>query len=339
MLLVIDDYGTYLKKKSNRFIITNQYKEFDTRCKREFSANKVSTILVHKGASITTDAINLAVNKNINIIYMDQIGNPIATTYSFDHERSATVWRDQVKAYDNGMGMYIATKIIEAKILNQYYLMRNLGKRRNSAELVNESELIKDNIKRISVKENMDRLRQPLMGVEGMASKKYFSILSLIIGQGYYSGKRTRRPPKDIFNALLSYGYGILMTEVQKACLIAGLNPYMGFIHADKVGKASLVLDIMEEFRQPVVDRTAISLVTKNIVNERDIDRGTDGCVYLNKSGKHKLVAAIMERFDKKVRYDNENRAISGIIGLQAKKMVQYFGDEKKIYIPFISGS
>ena len=85
--------------------------------------------------------------------------------------------------------------------------------------------------------------RQKLMGIEGEAAKQYFSALSQVLPEESYLGWRTRQPPQDLFNALLGYGYGVLFTELEKAVILSGLDPYMGFLHADRACKPSMVLD------------------------------------------------------------------------------------------------
>jgi CRISPR-associated protein Cas1 len=72
------------------------------------------------------------------------------------------------------------------------------------------------------------------MGIEGEASRQYFGAMKEVLSPEVYKGQRTRQPPQDLFNALLGYGYGVLFTEIEKACILSGLNPYMGFLHADR---------------------------------------------------------------------------------------------------------
>ncbi len=318
-------------------MIINRHKEYDSSLKREFSADKVSRIMVYRGAAITTDAIDLAAKNQIDIVYMDRMGKPIARTYSFQFEKGVHIWRNQMKASDNGLGMSLAMKIIEGKITNQAILLKKFAKTRSSDNLKHRSEKIRKTAHEIKKHDNLDLSRSSLMGIEGKASRQYFSALRKIIPENSYHGRRSKQPPEDLFNALLSYGYGILYTEVEKACIMAGLNPYFGFLHSDRPGRPSLVMDLIEEFRQPVVDSTVISLITKKIVNNGDIEPVKNG-FYLNGPGKHKLVQSITSKLSGKIEYMNEERSISSIIALQGRNVVKYINGDIEDYSPFIYG-
>ncbi len=329
MRLIIDNYGTYIHKKKNRFIILNQTHD------NEFSADKVSQILIYRGAAITADAIDLAVKHGIDIIYLDKIGRPFARTYSCKFENSASVHRHQVQAYDNEKGTALMTGFIEGKIKNQSYLLKRLAKTRNDDRLRHIAEKIIYQVEKLSTGKTIDESRNIVMGIEGQASRQYFQALTYVLPENVYCGHRIKQPPGDLCNALLSYGYGILYTEVEKACILAGLNPYMGFLHTDRPGKPSMVLDLIEEFRQPVVDRSVITLVSKRIVQENNVEPVENG-YYLDNFGKHKVVEAIVIRLTKVIPYKNLQHSFSSLIQQQARQVVKFISGETKGYSPFV---
>lgn len=331
MRLIIDDYGTYIHKKGNRFIISNNPHE------KEISADIVSQILVYKGAAITSAAIALAVEKGIDIVFFDRMGKPFARTYSCKSEGAASIHRSQVKAYESKTGISLMKSIVEAKIRNQSFMLKILGKDRNNDKLRDSAEKIMHLNQKLECGNNIDESRQKLMGVEGEAAKQYFSALEEVLPEETYYGLRTRQPPGDLFNALLSYGYGILFTEVEKACILSGLDPYMGFLHADRPGKPSMVLDLMEEWRQPVVDRSIITLVSKRVVqqiNAKPVENG----YYLDNFGKHKVIEAIITRLSNTITYNNFRHSFSSLVLQQARGVVRFISGEDKIYLPFIYG-
>lgn len=98
-----------------------------------------------------------------------------------------------------------------------------------------------------------------MLGLEGKAARAYFEAISSIMPEKYRFAGRSRNPAKDEFNALLNYGYGVLYSLVEKGCIIAGLDPYLGFLHSDSYNKKSLVFDIIEMFRI-YVDETVVFL-------------------------------------------------------------------------------
>lgn len=331
MRLIIDNYGTYIHKKSNRFVILHSEND------REISADKVSQILIYRGAAITADAIDLAIKNNIDIIYLDRIGKPFARTYSCNLKNSASIHRDQVRAYDTESGGMLMAAIVEAKIKNQSFLLKSLAKNRNDKQLGKIAENIMSLTKKTIIRGNADETRARLMGIEGEAARQYYHALTRVLPEDVYFGKRTKQPPGDVFNALLSYGYGILFTEIERACIFSGLNPYMGFLHADRIGKPSLVLDLMEEFRQPIVDRSAITLVSKKIINSDHITP-VDGGYYLNSSGKHRLVEAVVSRFSKIVTYRNYRHSFSSLILRQTQGVVKFIRGDTHVYSSFVYG-
>ena len=331
MRLIIDNYGTYIHKKSNRFVIMHSEND------REISADKVSQILIYRGAAITADAIDLAIKKGIDIIYLDRMGKPFARTYSCNLENSASIHRDQVRAYDTEASGMIMASIVEAKMKNQSFLLKSLAKNRSDEQLEDMAENIMALTQKITIMGNADETRARLMGLEGEAARQYYHALTHVLPEDAYHGKRTKQPPGDVFNALLSYGYGILFTEIERACIFSGLNPYMGFLHADRIGKPSLVLDLMEEFRQPIVDRSAITLVSKKIVHSDDITP-VDGGYYLNSTGKHKLVEAIVSRFSKVITYRNYRHSYSSLILQQARGVVKFISGDTHEYSSFVYG-
>lgn len=331
MRLIIDDYGTYIHKKGNRFIISNPAHQ------KEFSADIVSQILVYKGAAITSAAIALAVEKGIDIVFFDRMGKPFARTYSCKFESAASVHRNQVRAYESERGISLMKGIIEAKISNQSLLLKILAKDRNNSQLKVRAEKLLSLTGKLECCKTIEDARQKLMGIEGEASRQYFSALQDVLSPEVYKGQRSRQPPQDLFNALLSYGYGVLFTEIEKACILSGLDPYMGFLHADRPGKPSMALDMMEEFRQPVVDRSIISLVSKKVVQGNNIKPAENGC-YLDNYGKHKVVESVVTRLSNVITYKNFRHSFSSLILQQTRAVVRFIGGEINVYSPFIYG-
>jgi CRISPR-associated protein Cas1 len=229
--------------------------------------------------------------------------------------------------------------MIGAKMRNQAYLLKSFARNRGSEPLNGEAERImslSERIKELSEEgRSTKEARNHLFGIEGEASRVYFQALSNILPEAVYSGTRTKQPPGDLFNAMLSYGYGILYTEVEKACILSGLNPYMGFLHADLSGKPSMVLDLIEEFRQPVVDRAVLNLVSKKIITENDL-KLVEGGFYLNRAGRRKTLEAVSDRLAKIVNYRDFRHSFSSLILQQARGVAKYLTGENNGYAPFV---
>ena len=155
------------------------------------------------------------------------------------------------------------------------------------------------------VEGDVNEKRGTLMGYEGNAGKIYYQALAELMPKEFKFEKRSMHPAEDEFNAMLNYAFGILYSKVEKACIIAGLDPYIGIIHTDHYGKKSLVFDIIEGYRH-LASRTVFSLFTqKRVQRYFFIKEGTS--VTLSSEGKKIVVESFYNRLEKKVRYKNRN--------------------------------
>jgi CRISPR-associated protein Cas1 len=138
----------------------------------------------------------------------------------------------------------------------------------------------------------VDAIREALMGIEGRFGARYWQALAPLIPVELAWPGRETRGASDPFNQVLNYGYGVLYKQVEYALVLAGLDPYAGLLHADRPGKPSLVLDLIEEFRQAVVDRTLLGQLNRGWQIERD-EAGR-----LSTAARERIVARVMERLE-----------------------------------------
>jgi CRISPR-associated protein Cas1 len=147
----------------------------------------------------------------------------------------------------------------------------------------------------------LDEQRQTVMGLEGSAGRAYFGVLGQLVPEAYRFTTRSRQPAHDEFNAMLNYAYGVLYSLVEKACIIAGLDPFVGFLHTDNYAKKSLVFDLMEPVRI-LGDRATLLLFTGRRV-QKDFFEPVPGGIALSKAGRAFFIESFNERLDKPVRY------------------------------------
>lgn len=329
MRLLIDEYGSYLKKKGDRLVVVTDEK------REEYPSGKLSQVLILKGSAISTDPIKLATEKNIDIACLDRLGRPYARVYPCRLGGTTLTRRNQLEAWGSAKGVALAKSFIRAKVENMGYFLKTLGKSRKRQELKEAGNVVLKLSPQIGeLGGGRERARNQLLGVEGEGSKAYFAALRYVLPGELYHGSRTKRPPGDVFNALLSYGYGILYSEVEKACIISGLDPYLGFVHADRYGRPSLVLDLIEEFRQPIVDRAMVTLVARDQVGEGDVE-GEKG-TYLNKRGRKKAIEAVMSRLETRIKHRGKKIALEDVILRQSRDMAKFLNGDLRRYRPFI---
>lgn len=142
---------------------------------------------------------------------------------------------------------------------------------RLSAEITKKVQFLKETIIKIEnlQGETLEEIRGSLQGLEGSAGKQYWEIISLLLPEKYHFKERSKNPAQNEFNCLLNYAYGVLYQEVERACVIAGLDPYIGFVHTDNYNKPSLQFDLIENYRI-WADETVLGLFAKKGLIQKD---------------------------------------------------------------------
>jgi len=316
MQLVINTYGSYLRKKGNCFLVRKEDQVF------EVSVNKIDSILIATAAYISTDAIKFAVENNIDIVFLDSYGDPYGRVWHSKLGSTTQIRRKQLELYEQAEGLNLAKSWGVQKVDNQIEFLKRLKKTRaeKKEELegsIRELEGSKEKLK--GLKGTVEEKRQTILGIEGMASRIYFGVLSSILPERFKFESRSRNPAKDEFNAMLNYAYGVLYSMVEKACIIAGLDPYIGFIHTDNYNKKSLVFDIIELFRT-FADETVVHLFTQRRVKEEYFEKLENG-MSLNKEGKAVLIEALNETFEKTIQYKGRNIKTKNVIQFECHKI------------------
>ena len=302
MQLVINSYGAYLRKNGNCFLVKREDRSF------EVAVGKVNSILITTAAYITTDAIKLAVDNNIDIVFLDSHGDPYGRVWHPKLGSTTLIRRRQLEVYDTLDGLNLAKEWGLRKLENQIDLLGRMRKTREEKRdlldgYILEIENSREQMKRL--RGTIESRRQDMLGLEGMAARAYFEAISSIMPEKYRFAGRSRNPAKDEFNALLNYGYGVLYSLVEKGCIIAGLDPYLGFLHSDSYNKKSLVFDIIEMFRI-YVDETVVFLFSRRMVQDGFFEPLEQG-MGLSKEGKAALIEALNKTLEETVLYRGRN--------------------------------
>ncbi len=316
MQLVINTRGSYLRKKNNCFLIKNEDKVF------EVSVKKVDSILITTSAYLSTDAVKFAIDNNIDIIFLDHFGNPYGRVWHSKLGSTTLIRRKQLEYSTGEKGLNLAKEWVICKIENNVDLLKNLANSRpNKEKVINECVVfLEEKIYMLQkMKGSLEEKRNSIMAIEGMAGKEYFGALNYTMPDRFKFKGRSRSPAKDEFNCLLNYGYGVLYSMVEKGCILAGLDPYLGFIHTDNYNKKSLVFDLIEMFRI-LVDKTVVYLFSKRNVKKEYFDQIKNG-LSLNQEGKVVLISALNETLEKKVRYRGRNIKNRNIIQFECHRI------------------
>lgn len=204
------------------------------------------------------------------------------------------------------------------------------------AELRAASDYLKAQLKSIQMGATVDTLR----GLEGNAASRYFEVFGQLVLQqrdAFAFITRTRRPPQDNMNALLSFLYSLLTNEVMSALETVGLDPYVGFLHTDRPGRPSLALDMMEELRPVFADRLALSLVNRRQIEAKGFLRKESGGVLMDDTTRKEVLAAWQKRKQEEILhpYLNERIPFGLIPHAQAMLLARHLRGDIDAYPPF----
>jgi CRISPR-associated protein Cas1 len=343
MNVFLDDFGIFLGRKRNRFSVKKNGEA------KEIVADDVDSIICcSSGVAISTSALELATENNIQVVFARYRGWPYAVLMPASLTGSVRARREQFLAYNDERSVILAKKFIAGKLVNQANFLKLMAKNRRqtdpklSEKLYDSGKLIDDANDRISREQgnNIEEKRQQIMNLEAEAARYYWECVRQILPPELEFTGRITRGATDPFNAMLNFGYQtVLFPEVWKAISYAGLDFYAGYLHADRSGKPSLVLDMMEEFRQQLVDRTLIGLITKNVIKPNEIiaaDSVEEGRV-LSKDVIKVLLANLQERLDSEVMFNGQKGSLKSFIHLQPRCMVRFLLKEAD-YAPFCLG-
>lgn len=234
--------------------------------------------------------------------------------------------------------LHVAQIMIAGKIQNQRSVLRRFIRDYGNNQQVEEAANALDNFKR-NTRLSTDKLS--LMGIEGMAANKYFEVFPCLLTQQidhFPFGGRSRRPPKDAVNAMLSLAYTLLTNDITAALETVGLDPYVGFLHTLRPGRASLALDMTEELRAYMGDRFVLSLINRRQISPSDfLYQGEQG-VTLTEEGRRTFLTAWQTRKKETIihPYLNEKIPVGLIPHAQAMLIARFIRGEVDDYPVFL---
>lgn len=323
--LVLSGFGLYLGKKSERLLVKK-----GTTLVYQFPFFRLSEVLIgSRGISISSDLIEELCTRGVRVGFLDTRGQPYAMLTSPMLTATVHARRQQLLAYHDSRGLEFARAVVSGKLLNQERLLRYFGKYLKKASperyasLVSIVKGLRALRGRVAGLEgsSIDDVRDALMGAEGAAGKLYWDGVREVVAQRVEFFARKHRGATDAVNSMLNYGYGILYSLVWGAVLNAGLEPFAGFLHVDRPGKPSLVLDLVEEFRQPVVDRAVIAHL--NLGEDVKMVEGM-----LDGETRKAVVGRVMERLTATEVREGKRYQVRSIIQMQARRLASFLRGE-----------
>lgn len=311
--LFISGFGLYVGKKSERLTVRK-----DKAVCAQVPLMKLQEIIVaSRGVSFSSDLLEELCERGIRVAFLSNGGKPFALVTSPMLTATVETRRAQMQCCGNALGVDLCRWIIAGKLHNQEKLMRYFaksrdGERRSSLE---DAAKVLRKLRRsalAAIGERPDDVRAELMGFEGTGARLYWKEMQNMLPADLGFAGRSHQGATDAVNAALNYGYGILTSHVWGAVMNAGLEPFAGFLHVDRAGKPSLVLDLMEEFRQPIVDRAIFSWLNKG--GQLTLVKGM-----LDGASREEVASRVLLRLNAVEPHRGKQYQIRSIVQMQAR--------------------
>lgn len=286
-LLYVSENGAVIQSQANRIVVNAK-----DGVSRSIPVETLEGITLLAPAQLTTQCMETCMKKGIDVVFFSKGGHYFGRLTATGYQK-AGLQRRQAKLYHSDFAIDLSRRMVAAKLNNQAVMLRRYA--RNHAVDVNREVM---HIQWAKERAASEQAIPEIMGYEGHGAKSYFKGLSRCVDSDFAFSGRSRRPPRDPFNALISLGYAILLNELYGEIESHGLNPYFGFMHQDAEKHPTLASDLMEEWRAVLVDSLAMSLLNGHELAVGDFESDDAGGCYLTKKG----LAVFLNKMEKKMQ-------------------------------------
>lgn len=310
---------------------------------------KIDQVVVQGDSTVTTPALLALLEQRADVCfctYYGQFRGRLAAGFS----KNSLIRLEQHRWHnDPERSLALARLLVQGKLANQRTLLLRTNRKREDASVAKAAGDIKGvldqaaQVRRAEGETIDPRTPQAgtawgtLLGLEGAAAAFYFDAFQRLLQQDLGFRGRKKRPPTDPVNALLSYGYTLLMNKVASAVQLVGLEPYVGFLHSSQYGKPALALDLMEEFRPIVVDSVVLTLVNNRILQANDF-RKEFGVYWLKDGARKTFLSKFEERLNTEIKHPtfDYKTTYRKSLELQVRLLAKTLTGEVPEYRPFV---
>ena len=322
MELVLNTFGASLSRDNEGFVIT--FKDG----KQRIPAIGISSIQISRGAQITSDAVMLAIEREIEVVFTDKSGKPMGRIWSPQYGSISTIRKGQVNFSFSHDAVSWIKEVVLQKIENQQaMLMMMLSDDASLKNTVSKAvNKLEDYCRKIQGLDGdiVSDISPTLRGWEGQAARIYFEALNVFLPDHLQFNARSQHPAVDPVNAMLNYGYGLLYGKIEGALIKAGIDPYVGIMHRDNYNRPVLVYDVIEKYRI-WIDYVVYTLAAQNVITDEYYSMSADGSCWLESLGRRVLIQSVNDYLDDTIEYRGEQRKRSTIINEYAKGLAQKF--------------
>lgn len=322
MNLILNSFGASLTKKDGLFYVQT------SETTQSINPADVKTIMVSRGARISSDAILLSIENEIDVLFVDELGKPKGRVWSVQYGSISDIRKKQVEFLYGDRCIPWVKSLISDKINNQVALLLackdscDAADQRRIQAVINSME---DHRIKIGKAEGevISDIAPSIRGWEGAASRRYFEAVNLLLPSTFRFERRSQHPPVDRFNSMLGYGYGILYGKIEGALIKAGIDPYVGVFHRDEYNRPALVFDVIEKFRI-WTDYVMIKLAQQEALDEECFTQ-KDNAVLLEGLGKRIVVQSMYDYLAEIIETAGLQRSRATHIDLYAQNLAKEF--------------
>lgn len=319
---------------------------------------KVDQVVVHGDVTLTAPAMHMLLLQRIEICYTDYFGRFVGRLTP-EFSKNSLIRLAQHRAHnDPARALALAKSFVLGKLSNARTMLLRANRKSNDGEIERAIAGMKTVLTKVETMDSENAAARAtgagavgrvtelnpavgvvndLLGLEGAASSFYFGVFGKLLKHGWEFEGRVKRPPTDPINALLSYGYTILMHKAQAAIGVVGLDPYVGFLHSSQYGKPALALDLMEEFRPVIVDSVVMTLVN-NAALQRDDFLEEAGAFRMTDGARRKFLEKFEERMQTEIEHPtfHYKATYQRCIELQTRLLAKALAGEIPAYPPLL---
>lgn len=335
-VVYVQTQNSWLHKDNENLVL-----KVDSETKARIPIHKLQGLVCFGQVTISPYLMAHCAENGVTITFLNQFGKYLARVEGPVSGNVLLRRMQHLTGNDMEKSVAIARTMLIGKLHNQRYVIRRYC--RDYAEQMASSVLCEMQNAEKRIDKSLSQINECraidiLMGLEGEAAQTYFGVFKYFIRQSdFYFDYRSRRPPKDRVNALLSFCYTLLIHDCRSALESTGLDPASGFLHQLRSGRPSLALDIAEEFR-PLIDRFVLSLINKKQLTANDFETWPNESVTLKEDSRKVLLAAWQERKQDTLlhRWFEETVPVGLLPWLQAQVLARHLRGDCDCYVPFL---
>jgi CRISPR-associated protein Cas1 len=310
---------------------------------------KVTQVVVYGDVTLTSPAMTSLLEQGADICFCSTYGQFRGRLASPLSKNSLIRLSQHQAHHDPTRAFHLARACVKGKLENMRTMLLRANRKRQIEEITQATERLKQTVEQVEAlsppteppagptRPQAGTVYGTLLGLEGAGSAAYFGVFGHLLKEDWGFTGRQRRPPRDPVNALLSYGYVLLMNAVASAVQIVGLDPYVGYLHSSQFGKEALALDLMETFRPLIVDSVVLTLLNNQMLTQRDFQEDL-GAWRLKDEGRRTFLTKFEERLETEITHPvfGYKATYRRCLELEARLLAKSLAGEIPHFAPFV---